>query len=59
MRDEHLRLVLETAKGGGMDDAVAVALERRSGRAFGLVLEAAARVGRIAGVGGARPVAEN
>ena len=30
---EHLRLVGEAAEGGGMDDAVAVALERRCGSA--------------------------
>ena len=46
MRDEDLRLVLQAAEGGGMDDAVAVALERRAGRAFRLVLEAAARLRR-------------
>ena len=34
--DEHLGLVFETAEGGRMDDAVAVALERCSGRALGL-----------------------
>ena len=58
MRDEDLRLVLQATEGGGMDDAVAVALERRAGRAFGLVLEAAARLRRIAGVWRARTVAE-
>ena len=58
MRDEDLRLVLEPAEGGGMDDAVAVALERRAGRAFDLVAEAAARLRGIAGIGRARPVAE-
>ena len=31
--DEHLRLVGEAAEGGGMDDAVAVALESRRGSA--------------------------
>ena len=30
MRDEHLRLVLQPAEGGGMEDAVAVALEGRA-----------------------------
>ena len=34
--DEDLRLVLQPAEGGRMDDAVAVALERRAGRAFRL-----------------------
>ena len=36
VRDEDLRLVLEAAEGGGMDDAVAVALERRARRALRL-----------------------
>jgi hypothetical protein len=36
MIDEHLGLVLEAAEGGGMDDPVAVALEGRARRAFGL-----------------------
>ena len=58
MRDEDLRLVLEAAEGGGVDDAVAVALERRAGRAFRLVLEAAARLRRdrrhMAHAGGSR-----
>jgi hypothetical protein len=49
--DEHLRLVGEAAEGGGMDDAVAVALERRARRRLRLGEEAAAR-GR--GVGGER-----
>ena len=35
--DEHLRLVLEAAEGLGVDDPVAVALERRSQRALALV----------------------
>src|SRR5690606_36479612 len=30
MRDEDLGLLLQPAEGGGMDDAVAVALERRA-----------------------------
>jgi hypothetical protein len=36
MRDEDLRLVLESAKCRRMDDTVAVALEGRAGAAFGL-----------------------
>ena len=58
MRDEDLRLVLQAAEGGGVDDAVAVALERRAGRALGLVLEAAARLRGIAGIWRPRAVAE-
>ena len=34
--EEDLGLVLEAPEGGGMDDAVAVALEFRAGRAVGL-----------------------
>ena len=40
------------AEGGGMDDAVAVALERRAGGALRLVMKAAAALRRIAGIGG-------
>ena len=58
MGDEDLGLVLHAAEGGGMDDAVAVALERRAGRALGLPVLAAAASGRVARIGGARPVAE-
>ena len=58
MGDEHLRLVFQAAERGGMDDPVAVALERRARRALDLRLEAAARSGRIAGIGSARAVAE-
>ncbi len=42
VRDEDLRLVLQPAEGGRVDDAVAVALERRARRAFGLGMEPAA-----------------
>ena len=49
--DEHLRLVLQPAEGGRMDDAVAVALERRARRALRLAIEAAARTRRIGGIG--------
>ena len=41
--DEHLRFVFEAAEGGGMDDAVAVALVGRAHGAFRLGVEAAAR----------------
>ena len=41
---EHLRLVLEAAEGGGVDDAVAVALEGHAEGVFGLGVAAAARV---------------
>ena len=56
--DEDLRLVLQPAKGSRVDDAVAVALERRARRAFRLVVEAAARARRIGGIERARAVAE-
>ena len=56
--DENLRLVLEPAEGGRMDDAVAVTLERRAGWAHALVEQAATAFCRIAGPGRARPVAE-
>ena len=56
--DEHLRLVFQAAKGRRMDDAVAVALERRTGRAFRLVVKAAARSRRVGSIGRARTVAE-
>jgi len=46
---EHLRLVGEAAERGGMDDAVAVALERRAGRRLRLGETAAARSGGIGG----------
>ncbi len=47
--DEDLGLVLQAAEGGGMDDAVAVALERRARRALRLGMKAAAaRSGRQA-----------
>src|SRR5262249_4618532 len=48
--DKDLRLVLEAPEGARMDDAVAVALERRAHRMLGLGMEPAAaflRVGRI------------
>ena len=47
---EHLRLVLEAAERGRVDDAVGIAAERRSSRARRLRIEPAAacrRIGRI------------
>jgi hypothetical protein len=44
MGDEDLGLFLQAAEGGGVDDAVAVARERRAGAAFGLRMEPAARL---------------
>jgi iron-sulfur cluster assembly accessory protein len=58
MRHEDLGLVLEATEGGRVDDAVAVALERRARRTFGFRNKAPARGGRITGIGSARPVAE-
>jgi hypothetical protein len=58
MGDEDLRLVLEPAKGRGMDDAVAVALEGRAGAAFGFRHQPAARARRIGRIDRARPVSE-
>jgi hypothetical protein len=49
--DKDLGFVLEPAEGAGMDDTVAVTLEDGPGRAFGLGVEPAAAVGRIAGIG--------
>ena len=56
--DEDLRLVLEPAEGGGMDDPVAVALELAAGRRDGLGEKAPAAVPRIAGVGSSPSLAE-
>ena len=50
--DEHLRFIFETAEGGGMDDAIAVALEGGAGVAFFLAVQPAAAMRGIAGVGG-------
>ena len=52
---EDLRLVSEAAEGGGMDDAVAVALERRACRRWRFQVEAPARSAGVGRVG--RPVA--
>ena len=45
--DEHLRLVHEPAKGGGVDDAVAVALVERAIRMRRLGVPAAAALPRV------------
>ena len=50
MSDENLRLFLEPAKGAGMDDPVAITLERASHGAFRLGVMAAAAFRRIAGI---------
>ena len=55
--DEDLRLVLQPAEGVGMDDAVAVALEGRAERIVRLGVDAAARSGRVGGIGGAPALA--
>ena len=54
--DEHLRLVFQAAEGGGVQDAVAVALE--GGAVFRLVIEVGAPLGVLAAhaVGGERLV---
>ena len=56
--DEDLRLVLEPAEGGGMDDPVPVALELAAGRRDGLGIEPAAALPRVAGIGGSPSLAE-
>ena len=58
MGNEDLCLVLEPAKGRGMDDAVAVALEGCARAAFGLRHQPAARARGIGRIGRAGPVAE-
>src|SRR3546814_17232780 len=53
-RDEHLRLVPQTAEGDGMDDAVAVALKgvaRPPHAPVRLVMQSPPRPGRIASIG--------
>ena len=54
---EDLRLVLQPAKGVGMDDAVAVALERRAQRSSGSAWRRPRDRGRVAGIGGAPALA--
>ena len=55
VEDEHLRLVGETPEGGGMQDAVAVALEGAARRASASAPAAATRHRACRGVGRARP----
>ena len=50
-REEHLRLVLQPAKRLAVDDAVAIALERRPHVVFGLRTQPAARVGALRRLG--------
>jgi hypothetical protein len=53
--DEDLRLVAEAAERNGMDDAIAIALESVAGAAHLAAarrMDASARTGRIAGIGG-------
>ncbi|KAK0359092.1 hypothetical protein LTR94_032671, partial [Friedmanniomyces endolithicus] len=53
MRHEDLRLLLQAAEGGGVDDAIAVASEGGAGAAGGLENMAAAAGGGVFGVEGA------
>ena len=46
-REEHLRLVLQPAERLAVDDAIAIALERRPHFVFGLRTKTAARVGAL------------
>jgi len=43
MADEDLRLVFKAPEGNGVNDAIAIALEGRPGRAFAFIDEASAR----------------
>src|ERR1700752_180223 len=52
--DENLRLVGQPAKGGRMNDAVAVALKRRSDRMLRLRIEAPASLLRLRRIRGER-----
>src|ERR1700751_6015587 len=49
--DKDLRLVSQPAKGGRMDDAVTVALERRAHRMLGLRIEPPAGLLRLRRIG--------
>src|SRR5690606_29851790 len=57
--EEHLGLVLQPAKGGRMDDAVAVALEGRARRALRLRYQAPPACSRIRGIGRPRCIAKS
>ena len=46
-REEHLRLVLQPAERLGVDDAIAIALERRTNRILGLLADPALAVGAL------------
>ena len=54
MEHKHLGLVLQAAKGGGMDHPVAIAPERAAGLARRLVEQPAAAAVGVAGIGRAR-----
>jgi hypothetical protein len=49
-REEDLRLVFEAAEGLAVDDAIAIALERRPDRIFALGMEASTRVRALCGL---------
>ena len=51
VKDEHLRLVLQPAKGGGVDNAVTVALKWRASRAERFGIEPAPAALTVAGIG--------
>ena len=51
VEDEYLRLVLETAKRGRVNDAVAIAAKRAAAFAGRLRMKPAAATARIAGIG--------
>ncbi|MNL79423.1 hypothetical protein D3C87_2060240 [compost metagenome] len=52
VRQKDLCLVLQAPKGGGMDDAVAVALEFGARRAGSRAMKPAQRLGGFGGIGG-------
>ena len=52
MDDENLRFVLQPSEGGGMDDAVPIALEAGPIGMFGFLVEAASRFRSLDGVWG-------
>src|SRR5688572_31347023 len=49
-RNKHLRLVLEPSEGLGVDDPIAIALERRTNRVLGLLVDAALAVSALRGL---------